>query len=283
MIIEGEQDGTQAASEGETVENRDNNAAPEQDNDELDIDNGEGGDEGQEGSEAAAGGEEGEGEKAAKPEKKKQPWELRRISELTAKQREAERRAEAAEAELARLRKKPADTPDDDTPASPDEVRRQVREEIRAEEIGRNDAANYKKRVDTWAESGVRDFGDDFHEKCNIVAMMGGADRPEFMQTLTDPDVVEDGHKVVMALADDTDEAERILALPPVKMAIALAKLSAKVAKPGTPAPKALSKAPAPVTPIGGRAAAPSRIDDPDVPMDKFAEEFLKQMANRGH
>ncbi|UIY28702.1 hypothetical protein LZK73_18400 [Neorhizobium galegae] len=129
----------------------------------------------------------------------------------------------------------------------------------------------------------MKDFGaDDFNASCNLIAsLMDDRQQAAFMRAVTDPEIVEDGHKVVVALAADPEEAERILALPPVKQALALSRLSAKLGKPTTPTPKPISKVPAPVKPIGGNAQVSTSLDDPNVPMDKFADEFLKNMAQR--
>jgi hypothetical protein len=64
------------------------------------------------------------------------------------------------------------------------------------------------------------------------------------------PDI-EGGQKAIMELADHPDEAERILALPPHRMALALAKLAA----PEPSKPKPVSSLPPPIRPpAGGRA-----------------------------
>lgn len=278
--------GSQPQPEGESVLDPGTSSAPEQVNDEQHSD-AELGNETEEVEGSAEGGENegdaegtgdsGEGDQGKPKPKKKLPWELRRIHEETNKRREAEKRAEELAAELEKIKKgggtdAPAatETPDIDTLVNQ-----------RAQQLAQQQ--EFTKRVSEWGNKGVAEFGaEDFNNACNIVASLGD-DRQVaiFREIITDPDAVEDGHKVVMALAENPEEAERILSLPPVKQALALNKLAAKVNKPATPAPKPISKAPPPVTPIGGKTQVSSRLDDPEVPMEKFADELLKTLAKR--
>lgn len=275
-----ELDGVTPLPEGESVQDT-GNSAPEQVNGEQHSDSIEG-NAGEEIEGEAEGGENegseagGEGEQEQPKPKKKLPWELRRIHEETNKRREVERELEQAREELERLRKGGASENGPGSEPDPDTLINQ-----RAQQIV--EQREFQSRVNDWAAKGAQEFGvDDFNASCNLIAsLMDDRQQANFMKTITDPEIVEDGHKVIAALADDPEEAERILSLPPVKQALALNKLAAKVNKPATPAPKPISKAPAPVTPIGGKTQASTRLDDPDVPMDKFADEFLKSMASR--
>lgn len=276
-----ELDGVTPLPEGESVQDT-GNSAPEQVNGEQHSDSIEG-NAGEEIEGEAEGGEDegseagGEGEQQEQPKpKKKLPWELRRIHEETNKRREAERKAEELAAEVERLRKGgSADLSSEEAPDTDTLVNQRAQQIVEQRE--------FQSRVNDWAAKGAQEFGvDDFNASCNLIAsLMDDRQQANFMKTITDPEIVEDGHKVIAALAEDPEEAERILSLPPVKQALALNKLAAKVNKPATPAPKPISKAPAPVTPIGGKTQASTRLDDPDVPMDKFADEFLKSMASR--
>ena len=75
--------------------------------------------------------------------------------------------------------------------------------------------------------------------------------------------VVEDGTAVLHHLGVNLDEAERIAALPPIRKAAEMAKLSAVLA-----APKALplSSAPAPIRPVSGSAS-------PQVDLQRIADD----------
>jgi hypothetical protein len=66
--------------------------------------------------------------------------------------------------------------------------------------------------------------------------------------------------KILHELGGNLDEAARIMSLPPFKMAVELTKMA--LGKPATET----SKAPKPITPVGGQRASHSAIspDDPD-------------------
>jgi hypothetical protein len=67
-----------------------------------------------------------------------------------------------------------------------------------------------------------------------------------------------EGPKIIHSLGSNPNEAARLLALPPVKMALEIAKLAqAKGAE--------LTAAPRPISPIGNRGASNERIDPDDV------------------
>lgn len=285
---------TQGQPDGEAANDPGNsNTAPEQnnyaehaDNDIEDNQNAENEVEGQDGDgtgEATAEAEEQqqEQEKPKPGEKKKLPWELRRINEETNKRREAERKLAETTAELERLRKggQSDENANGNTPDQDDDIEARVARH--AEQIVQN--REFASRVNNWADAGVKEFGaDEFNNQCNLIAsLVDDKTQRELMDTLTDPDQVKDGHKVIMELAADPEEAERILSLPPKKMALALAKISDRVTTPAAPAPKPISKAPAPITPIGGGPKTTTRLEDENIPMDEWAKQFNKTMLER--
>jgi hypothetical protein len=120
-----------------------------------------------------------------------------------------------------------------------------------------------------------------FNEACNQTAAKGRESFSDFdsrvqaLQQLVNPaDVGEaqaynnflfaametgDGARVLHALGGNLDEAERILALPPVKMGIELAKLAL-----GKGPDQAISNAPKPITPVGTTRSSNARIDPTD-------------------
>lgn len=216
----------------------------------------------------------------AKPEegekKPRQPNPFQeRIDKLTKSWREEERKRQELE-ERVRLYEQTA-KPTAEEPASgnkaPTSEELQKLVEAKAQEVVTQ--RQYNDRVQNWFKGGVKEYGqDDFNDKCNTVANLGAADRPEFMQIVTDPEIVPDGHKLVAALADDPHEAMRILAMPAVTMAAALAKYADKIGK--TPA-KAISKAPEPFKPVDGTANVN------DEPSEKDSEEdwFRKRGAQK--
>lgn len=195
-------------------------------------------------------------ETAAKPEKpKRKAWYQEVIDQKTRKLTAAQERADALEARLAELAPEQGEKPTFD-PANFDTLVDQAAERKIA-------AQKTKERGQGFVNAGVKEYGDGgFTEKCNMVAAMGAGDSPEFMAIITDPEIIPDGHKVVAALADNPEEAQRILALEPIKMAAALTRF-ANAAPPKAPA--ALSSAPAPIKPVGGTAKASTPEDTDDM------------------
>lgn len=214
---------------------------------------------------------------------KKSPYQAR-IDTLTARNAETSRQLEDAtrQAELykAMAEGKTVDAdgtpipqaPVSFTPGSP-EFKKAVATE--AAQIAANEAA--KARTDKLLKTGNTDYK-DFTDRCNIVASLGAGDRADFMQIVTDPDVIGNGAKVIADLAENPDEAARILALPPLQMAAALVKFENESSK--APAPRAISSAPRPITPIDGVSKGSDEPKDTD-DMPTYAAKFRKQQGER--
>ena len=88
---------------------------------------------------------------------------------------------------------------------------------------------------------GVREFG----EILDAVKTVGMIDN-NLVEIMAD---VGDGEKILQYLADNLDDAERIMNSNPTKRAIEIAKLHSKIT---APPKRTVTNAPAPVTPIGG-------------------------------
>lgn len=195
-------------------------------------------------------------EASEEPQKPKgKPWFQERIDTLTRKAREAERERDELKAKL-----QPAEEVDAGV-IKPENFEALIKQEaqriVQAEKV--------KARTESWWKAGAKDFGaDTFNDKCGVVAAMGAGDSPEFMQIITDPDIIPDGHKVVAALADNPDEAQRILALPPIQMAAALTRFGATATTKAADAPR-ISSAPAPIKPVGGSAKSSTPEDTDDI------------------
>ncbi len=189
-------------------------------------------------------------EAPAEPVKpKRTPWYQDRINELT-------RRAKAAEEKLATVKTATAEDPEAPAaPFKPEQFEQLIDQRAHALVAQRE----FEKRSKSWIEAGNKEFGPgEFMEKCNEVAALGAGDSAEFMSLITDADIIPDGHKIIAALADNPEEAQRILSLDPVRMAAALAKFSTTAKAPE----KKISQAPAPIKPIGGTAKASAPSDD---------------------
>ncbi len=190
---------------------------------------------------------------AAEPEKPKRPkpWFLNEIEGLRREKRETKTQIEQLRAELA------AAKPQEDTEPAPGFKPEQFEQLIDQRAQALLARREFENRAKSWIDAGNKEFGAaDFQEKCAEVAAMGAGDSNEFMSLITDPDIIPDGHKVIAAMIEHPDEAQRILALEPLKMAAALTRFATTT----KPAEKAISKAPAPIKPIGGTAknSAPS-------------------------
>lgn len=214
---------------------------------------------------ASGEGDDGK-EQPEKPKKQADPFQ-KRIDTLTKNWREEERQRKELEERLKLYEQGNEKKEEGERPSQADLEK--LAEQKASELVSHRE---YQARVNSWYQGGKTEFPDDFDDKCNIVASLGAAERPEFMQIVTDPDLVPDGHKVVAALADDPQEAARILSLPPIAMSAALVKYADKV---GKPKGKSVSKAPDPMKPISGSAKA----NDEPSPDDSEEEWFRKREA----
>lgn len=280
-----ELDATQGEPEGGTAAIPGNETAPEQNENEQHDNtnetdasaegsaehNAQG--EGEGGEEGASEGEQPDADKGKKP-KKPLSWEMKRIHEETNKRREAERRAQELEEQLQKLRS--GNQPDEPTTEPVQDIDALV--DKRAQE--RLQQQEFSKRVSSFDASGASEFGrEEFDQSCNLVAtILDPRDVHGFMDALTDPEIVPDGHKVIMELANDPEEAERILRLPPVKRTVALVKLSERLSQPAKTPPKPISKAPAPVAPVGGNTKPASVLNNPEASQEEFDRELKKML-----
>lgn len=210
-----------------------------------------------------------------KKEPAKKPWFQTRIDELTRARRDAERKAAEAEAKAQVL---------EASQAKPDQPitslnREQYQKDVAAEAQRQIQQQTYATRSRSWLDAGVKEYGmEDFNQRCDMVAAMGAADRPEFMQMILDPDLVPDGHKVVAQLAENPDEAQRILSLDsPVKMAAALTRF----AMTAQPEKRQVSNAPKPISPIGGTAKASGAPSDNDPTPEWMAKRRAEVAARK--
>ena len=196
----------------------------------------------------------------AEPEKPKQKlWFQTRIDELTRQKHESAREAQEAKAKLAAIESAQPEPSDLSKPSfTPEAFQDAVRAEARR--IATVEAVH--ARTNSWLQAGNKEYGPaEFNEMCNMVASIGAGDSPDFMALVIDPDVIPDGHKVIAAMKDNPEEAQRILAMPPIKMAAALTRF-ATAAK---PADKPVSQAPKPIQTIGGTAKSSAPADNEDI------------------
>lgn len=240
-----------------------------------------------------------------------------RINELTAKAREAERRAEEIERRLQEYEKPKAQeapqadttndgpTPDDKNEDGTDKyplgefdpqyvrdlAKFTVAEEHRAfrqeqeQEKQRQEEEQIKQAMqEEWQKklAPAQERYPDFHEKGeNLDAVFESVD-PKYTQYLATTIMSMDfGPDVLYYLANNTDEAERIISMGPTKATIALGRLESKFAFADEEKQKArpkISKAPQPPERLNkGSAAAVVEVEDSTDDLDAFAKKFFKK------
>lgn len=87
------------------------------------------------------------------------------------------------------------------------------------------------------------------------------------------------GSDIIYELGKNVAEADRILTLPPIQQAVAMATLAASLPK--VIPPKLVSSAPAPITPkISGKTTNTPSLSDPDIPIADFIKMRDKQIAD---
>ena len=235
--------------------------------------------EGEEQAEDDAGGdaeeeaaEEGAEEEAEEPPaaETKKDWRDRQIAKLREKERtqadllaEAQRRADAAEALLAAApEERDAATVD----AARETARKEALEQVRTEE--------YYKRINSGLvemdAAGAKAFPKTWGARVDAVREVMSEElkgRPDFLEAIVDQ---PNSAAVYHELAGDPDKMEELLALPPHKMGVEIARLSDKL---GKPAPKPISKLPAPIKPLtrgGTERAIEDLANDPNISQEEF-------------
>jgi len=225
--------------------------------------------------EASKGGDDGDkGDKGEKDDGK-QPWFMRRIARLSNERNELRRRAEMAEA--AAERPAPSEDGDDDE----DEDRRvQSLAEARAaqivsdEELARRSNEVYDKGISVYP---------DFKVALQTFTLYGGLkqlnDEMGFLDALMQ---TSDPTKVLVEIGRDKELAEELLGEDNRRAPspAAIARLTLKLDK--IAGSRAKSKAPAPVTPVGGRGpASPDGLGE-EVPIDTWMQRRQKEVQQSG-
>jgi len=227
------------------------------------------------------------------PEPPKVPaWQTRRIDEITKARREAERRAES-EAERARVAEerlallsatlKPGEG-ESAAPAqqtySPEALQEAIAAQAELIAEQKLTAQQFNSACNGIFDAGTKEFGaKEFPTVVgNLRQLVTGDPKAEqrYSAMLEAVTTVDNGHRVIKALSDDLDEASRILDLPPVKMAVEIAKLGLKVN-----APKPTSSAPPPPKPVRGSAAATTQQDPEKMTMQEYAAWRAEQRKAR--
>lgn len=214
-------------------------------------------------------------------EETKPSWAKKRIDALTREKwdakREAAERARQNDELQARLRaledtlnaRPPPQADGAPAPLTQTDVDRlaEAKASQKAAEIEFNAACN------TVYNDGAKRFG-DFEETLGNFKDVGGLTVAVVQAALA----TDDPAKALYELAKDRDLADRVVKLPPLKLAAELTKLALK-----QPKPKPTSTAPAPITPVRGTAAPlpkdPEKMTTPEWMAWRDAEMKAKRAA----
>lgn len=221
---------------------------------------------------------------------KKTPWWEGRIKQTTWEKKEAQRRAETAEAEAVVLREQIAAMQRGNGEPSAQEVQpapqRTVAQPVltqddinrRAEQIAneRFAAQTFNDQCNKTYEAGKAEFKDFDAARDQLATNFGDIlqSRPDFLEAIN---AVPGGHKVFYELGMNPETAAHMLTLPPVRLTAELALMGAKLSAPkSTP----VSGAPKPITPVGGTAQISNELTD-DLPKDEWFKRREEQLKAR--
>ena len=194
-------------------------------------------------------------------------WKEARIARLTGQLREAQERLRVAET------KPPA-------PSALPPVVPAAEVDARAEALAKELEAqrDFNRRCDETAQAGRKSFGEaEFNSRVQDLVKIFDRNDPAqataYNLLLDAAMSTGKGHEIVHKLGGDLNEASRLLSLPPIRMAMEIAKM----ASPPPAAP--ISQAPKPITPIGnaGLSNTPISPDDPERGGTLTTEDWMRR------
>jgi hypothetical protein len=212
---------------------------------------------------------ESEGEPTAEAPKPELPPEFqKRLDRVTWEKYEARRQADELSQRLQQIEREQQQARTGGAPDPVETAKQQLREE--------NAAREFNKACNDLVGRGRQEYN-DFDDAIKALNAVGYANRPDALTAITQ---LPDGHRVYRELASDLDNAARVLSLPPMAMAIELARMSTG-ATPARPEPEALppaqpvvpiTRAPEPLRAVGGTSARAQ------VPLEKTSmADFIRR------
>lgn len=203
-------------------------------------------------------------------------WAQKKIADAAYEAREANRRAKELEAELAKLKAPPpaqttqadANAAQQNAPAGGYKSQSDFDAAVQAEAnkrqqdaVARQQQADFDNACNAAYQAGKAhpDMAEHFDAAVQNLQQLGFMNRDMLDLVVA----TEDPAKVLFDLGSDPDRAAQLLALPPAKRAVEIAKMAVTVTPKAAPTP--LSNAPRPIVPIEGSAkpnGAPSDADD---------------------
>ena len=220
----------------------------------------------------------GEGTPAEGDKPKQTPWFQRRIDDLTRERWNERRRAEAAESELARVRGavggevKPEGEAQQPTGKTYTEAEVRAITQTEARRLATQEAQNisFNNECNRVYGEGKEQFA-DFDDRLRAFQPLGGLNPNIIAAALETGKAAE----VLHTLGGNLDEAARIFSLPPIKQVAELVKLAHSLG-----GVKAVSKAPAPITPkIGGSGKGTPNLEDPSLSTEEWMKLRNKALA----
>jgi hypothetical protein len=218
---------------------------------------------------------EGEPERAAplesKPEEEPSlpPEFQKRLDRATWEKYEARRQADELAQRLAEIQREQQRARTGGQADPVETAKEQLRAEAREREF--NAACNEVAR------KGNEEYGSEFGDAVRSLNAVGWGNRPDALAAIAS---LPDGHHVYRSLAADLDNAARVLSLPPMMMAMELARMSQRVAaaaangEAGEPraTTRSLTRAPDPLRTVGGTSRAAQ------VPLEKTSmSDFIRR------
>ena len=193
------------------------------------------------------------------PEKPKKDWRDRQIIKARQAEKANAERAAALAKENEELKARLTEGSPEGTVLTAAE-----RERIRQEAIQEVQIKERFQKINDGSEAmfeaGLKGFPKTWEERVKNAAEIFSDEmraKPEFLETLTD---LDNSAAVYHELAGDPDKMEAVLNMPPHKMGAELARMSAKLSS--APAPKPISRAPAPIRPLDGPSVQERSLDD---------------------
>jgi len=182
----------------------------------------------------------------------------KRLDRLTFEGHQARRERDEANARLAewQRRQQAQQQPSPDQQAEERAYQRLQQERLQQD---------FDRDCNTLWQKGVDEYGDEMAEAKRGLDAVGWGNRPDALAALTS---LPDGHRIYRELGADLDNAARILSLPPMRMAVELARLSGRDASNPLNASRETnrdqsedrrSRAPQPLRPVGGNSARGER------------------------
>jgi hypothetical protein len=221
----------------------------------------------------------------AQPEKHGTSRFERRISKLYRKLGEADARAAALQKELETFKAPKA--PQEGAPkleqfddiekyaeAKAEFAKKQVLKDYEAKQRTTAQQAQQKQLVSAWEEkvTAAESKYDDFEEVVGEIQPT----HPLTVAIMRE----ENGADVAYYLAKNQKEALRLAGMQPIDQILAIGKLAAKLTL-EPPVAKQPSKAPPPIAPVSGKAAAPSDEISDDDDMKTFIKKRERQLGRR--